>query len=262
MREQIVAKLTNFGLSINEAKTYVTLLQLGTSSASEISQQSGLPQPKIYGYLNALVSRNFAFVSDIDGKAKSYRAANPEFVIAELQEKVKSDFAFLEEELSHLIPDEDQISEKRFYAITEGYQAIYRNIEHSVKSAERNIIVLSHGSYEKFLERLKKKYAKKFIKHNYLKVPPIMDMILKTRFAEIMENYRPMIVIVDIDDENQNYSSILIASGIMAKEGINEPVMVEITHPVVTRFQFLLMEAASDFLKLMSDPSQFQNLLG
>ena len=52
--DELHAVLEEAGLSPYQADAYVTLLALGSASASEIATASGVPQPRIYDVLRGL----------------------------------------------------------------------------------------------------------------------------------------------------------------------------------------------------------------
>ena len=52
-----VAVLKKLGLTMYEAQAYVTLTSLISSTATEISEKSGIPRSKIYEVLKGLVQK-------------------------------------------------------------------------------------------------------------------------------------------------------------------------------------------------------------
>ena len=65
--------LEEAGLSPYQADAYVTLLELGSASASEIASMSGVPQPRIYDVLRALDDEGYVTVYERD---RLYAQAN------------------------------------------------------------------------------------------------------------------------------------------------------------------------------------------
>ena len=83
---EMIENLEKFGLSGKEAKAYLTCLELGDSTASEISAKSRLPRTLAYDLLERLI--NFGLVSyAIKNNVKYFRAANPDQLIKILKEK-------------------------------------------------------------------------------------------------------------------------------------------------------------------------------
>ncbi len=58
--------LEEAGLSPYQADAYVTLLELGSASASEVASMSGVPQPRIYDVLRALDDEGYVTIYERD----------------------------------------------------------------------------------------------------------------------------------------------------------------------------------------------------
>jgi HTH-type transcriptional regulator, sugar sensing transcriptional regulator len=72
-----VSILEDIGLTQSEIKTYLTLLELGTSSAGKILEKSGIQNSVLHRALNSLSEKGLInFI--LDGKKKVYQATNPE----------------------------------------------------------------------------------------------------------------------------------------------------------------------------------------
>lgn len=61
MNEQIVGQLQQLNLSLNEAKIYSALLEIGQTSAGEIIKKTGLHRSVVYETLDKLISRKLVF---------------------------------------------------------------------------------------------------------------------------------------------------------------------------------------------------------
>lgn len=84
-----IDELAKLGLSPNEAKCYLALLELGSSSANEISRKSGIHRVAVYDALRGL--REKGFVSQIMKANKMlFEAANPEKIRELIEEKKKA----------------------------------------------------------------------------------------------------------------------------------------------------------------------------
>jgi len=80
--EQFVTVLEEAGLSPYEATVYVTLLDLGTASATAIADESGVPGPRIYDILRSLADRGY--VETYQQGTLQARAHDPTDVIGDL----------------------------------------------------------------------------------------------------------------------------------------------------------------------------------
>lgn len=76
------------GLTANEAKAYETLLQLGKTTAAQISKVSGVPYGRIYVILASLESKGF--VNIVPERTKKYAPAPPEKLEETIANKKKS----------------------------------------------------------------------------------------------------------------------------------------------------------------------------
>lgn len=84
-----IDELMNLGLSPNEAKCYLALLELGSSSANEVSRKSGIHRVAIYDALRGL--REKGLVSQIMKVNKMlFEAASPEKIQDLIEEKKKT----------------------------------------------------------------------------------------------------------------------------------------------------------------------------
>lgn len=57
--DEALGSLVELGLTLNEARAYSALLQLGTATATEIARTAGVPRQKVYETLRALEERGF-----------------------------------------------------------------------------------------------------------------------------------------------------------------------------------------------------------
>ena len=83
--ETFISVLEEAGLSPYEARVYVTLLDLGTASATEIADESGIPGPRIYDILRSLADRGYAETYK-QGTLQA-RAHDPTDVLEDLRER-------------------------------------------------------------------------------------------------------------------------------------------------------------------------------
>jgi len=83
--EELVETLQQAGLSPYQATAYVTLLEMGTASATQIADASGIPGPRIYDVLRALSERGYVETDEED--TFRARAHSPTEVLADLRER-------------------------------------------------------------------------------------------------------------------------------------------------------------------------------
>ncbi len=86
--EQIALRLTRLGFSQYEARTYVGLLVAQGTTGYAISNQTGVPQPKVYETLRRLVERGA--VIQTGQRPARYAAVPPDQLLATLEADFRS----------------------------------------------------------------------------------------------------------------------------------------------------------------------------
>ncbi len=87
--DENIRVLKGMGLTMYEAQAYVTLTSLISSTASEISEESGIPRSKIYDVLKGLVNKNFIDVED--GRPLTYNVKSPVEVLSQQKERLDAE---------------------------------------------------------------------------------------------------------------------------------------------------------------------------
>ncbi len=91
--DDLIESLRQLGLSHYEARSYLSLLNLGRGNGYSVSKHANIPSSKIYQVLNSLVEKGFA---ESDGMEKSeYVPADPSLLLPQLKNEFirKIDFA-------------------------------------------------------------------------------------------------------------------------------------------------------------------------
>ncbi len=105
--ESVVEKLRKVGLTEYEAKAYPSLLNTQLSTATQVSEKSGVPRTKIYSVLESL--RNKGWVHVYSGVPLLFKAIQPLKVF----EKAKADYVeFLESVQTTLKEEVNNMCEK------------------------------------------------------------------------------------------------------------------------------------------------------
>ena len=85
--------LSDLGFTNAEIKVYLTLLELGTSTAGPIMEKSGLQSSVVHMTLNKMVGKGLvSYVKE--GQRKHYQAANPKHIINFIDEKKSREQSF------------------------------------------------------------------------------------------------------------------------------------------------------------------------
>ena len=95
--------LQQIGLNKSEAKVYLTLLELGSSTTGPIMHRAKVSSSKIYNILARLMEKGLVS-SIIKSKTKYYRASQPESLLNYLDEK-ENEIKKQQEEIKKLIPE-------------------------------------------------------------------------------------------------------------------------------------------------------------
>lgn len=111
--------LLEAGLTLWEAKTYVALLELGSTTTGPLVKKAEVPQSKVYEVLNSLSNKGLVTYI-IKGKIKYFQASEPKKILSLFREK--------EKEIEKLIPELESkqilAKEKQSVEIFEGMKAI------------------------------------------------------------------------------------------------------------------------------------------
>src|SRR3989338_10227689 len=85
-QKEIEETLMEIGLSREEIKVYLTMLNLGSNLASKISEETKINRSHIYQLLERLISKGFVGYV-IKENRKYFSAVNPEKIIDIIKEK-------------------------------------------------------------------------------------------------------------------------------------------------------------------------------
>ena len=104
----VVEKLHQVGLTEYEAKTYLALLNTHLSTATGVSEKSGVPRTKIYSVLELL--KNKGWVRVYSGVPLLFKAVEPMAVF----DKVKEDYSLFLESVQSTLREEAKDMKEKF----------------------------------------------------------------------------------------------------------------------------------------------------
>src|SRR4030042_5975129 len=104
----VLEKLRQVGLTEDEAKAYTALLSTHLSTATKVSEKSGVPRTKIYQVLEQLQQKGWIHI--ISGVPLLFKAVAP----ANVFEKVKEDYAELLESAKTTLKKEVKKMKEKF----------------------------------------------------------------------------------------------------------------------------------------------------
>ncbi len=129
-----VELLKNLGLSKQETKVYLSLLERGASLVSHVGRDTGLHRPTIYSALSSLLKKNLVSVSP-KGKQKLYLAESPD--------KLQFIFGSLKEEFEKILPVLGEMHLRqgrrpviRFWAGKHGVRGVLEDVLQTLKPGD------------------------------------------------------------------------------------------------------------------------------
>lgn len=155
--EELKAGLKRFGLSSNESKAYITILNLGSALAGKIAKEAQMDRTSCYDALKKLLDKGLVSYA-LEANRKLFKAVNPVRFVELAKEK--------EEEAENFLPALKSIytKEKGKYNVTlykgyKGLKSVFESLLADAKGKE-NLVIDSSG---KFVEKMPY-YAPHFIK--------------------------------------------------------------------------------------------------
>jgi sugar-specific transcriptional regulator TrmB len=121
--------LKDFGLNDKEIKVYLALLNLGTTSVHKIAEKADIIRTTTYDILKSLIEKGLASYV-IKSGVKYFEAANPEKIIAILEEKKTA----IQEILPALNKIKEIVLEKPTVEIYEGKEGVKTIMEDFLKT--------------------------------------------------------------------------------------------------------------------------------
>jgi sugar-specific transcriptional regulator TrmB len=162
-----IKTLESLGLSNTEAKVYLALLELGSTTANKIAEKCGIHRRTVYDVLETLIEKGLvSFV--IEANKKYYQAENPERFLEILKTK--------EQEFKKILPEllkkRKLNKEAQEVSVYRGIKGLKNALELMLKSKKSIYCFGSSGKfrefvgevyYEQWLKKVKKKKIKMYI---------------------------------------------------------------------------------------------------
>lgn len=137
MDTNILATLKEIGLSENEARVYLAMLELGESNIIPIARRSGIKRTTVYNYLEEFVRLGFITISQRHGR-RFYSASSPNRLRLLMRERLERTEAIIPTLFSLYQEEEGKPSVQLFEGI-EGLKAVF---ELSLESISKKIDVI------------------------------------------------------------------------------------------------------------------------
>jgi|APSaa5957512622_1039677.scaffolds.fasta_scaffold02865_4 HTH-type transcriptional regulator, sugar sensing transcriptional regulator len=210
-----IKELEQLGLTSGEARTYLALLELKSSTVGAIIKKSKVASSKIYSVLERLIQKGLiSFITK--EKIKHYTALPPNR-LEEYIDKKEKEILENKQLLKSLMPELENLSDKNKeenVQIFKGIKGIITAYEMMLDSAKTNSTIKyfyahqEHYSKEakefyvlnsKFPELLKKYYKEKRIK--FKGILDNTDVVKKGKHMEIKESKFPLMMNADFNEE-------------------------------------------------------------
>ena len=126
------AVLSKIGLTKNESKVYLSLINLGTAQAGQITEKSGVHRRNVYDAIDRLMEKGLISFVTVNNK-KLFSPVNPKRFLELIDEKkfeldtIKSDFQKIMPQLE-LQANIQERHDVRFYKGMEGIKTVYEDI--------------------------------------------------------------------------------------------------------------------------------------
>ena len=154
MANKEIYDLLNIGLTKGEAKVYVALSELGSSTVGPIVKKSGVAYSKVYDVLNRLIGKGIVSYI-VKNKTKYFQAASPSNLVEYLNKKEK-EISIQKESLLSIIPNLEKLQEVKSQQEAEvflgkkGLRTAYEKLTNNISKNDEILFFYIHN--EKYAE--------------------------------------------------------------------------------------------------------------
>ena len=247
-KQETIDALTSLGLTLGEAKTYVSSIRIGTSYASNIARFAEVPQPKIYGYLKSLEEKNFITRQEKSGIPDTFTATSYDIVLESLQSQIERKIETAAEFFKEAKRERPTREIEDLFAYYEGENAVLSGLDTIFESIQNNVVIALLNQDDKRLieyQFAKQKNKNDKIKIYTLDIPknvrnlPLFRRITKSEGFKEYSEIQPTAFFTDVEFENLFGKSFnLIFPPI---EDFNT-ILINIKHPTALSFQMMLYD--------------------
>ncbi|EMA6343173.1 TrmB family transcriptional regulator [Bacillus cytotoxicus] len=196
--EDLLQKIQTLGLNQYETKAYVSLVKHGTSSAYQVSKNSGVPRARIYEILDSLEQKGIVMREEVN-EAVEYSPLPVDVFLETIREKWEKTYTYVEQELKVFEKKEPETDPK--VTTLKGEENILAFCKILIRRAEKKIIIsIWDTMYEKLLIELQKKEPECSVKGIVFQVEkPLrgLEMHRKTSYVENIGEHKWFIISID-----------------------------------------------------------------
>jgi len=176
-------ELKELGLTDNETRIYLGLLQAGATNPSQIAEKLGLHRGYVYDALDRMLEKGVVSTVLINNK-KHFQATSPETLVELLRLKLET--------MKHIVPGLKKLAlTEKVDTVVELHEGerVYRTLlKDIISSTKKNDEVLLIGIDEDALERLEPIYLKQYF--TIIKERNIHERIIIAKGARVRQNAR------------------------------------------------------------------------
>lgn len=155
-KEELIDALEDAGLSPYQAEAYVTVLELGSASATDIAETSTVPDPRIYDVLRDL--EKDGYVETYEQDSLHARAYSPEVVLKDLRSRAKR-FEDAADEIENRWEEPEM--DTHTVSFVKRIDTVLDKAETKIESAETQIqIALSRSQLERLRPALERAHER------------------------------------------------------------------------------------------------------
>ncbi len=152
-----IAKLEKIGLNLNEAKIYISLLELGQAQAGEISKKTQINRTTVYDSLERLIQKGLV-VFVISANKKVFKPVAPKNILNQIKEQ-ESIIREILPELDGLFSQSKEKEETNIYKGRKGIKNIFEDIlkckEYVAFGSSGNFFEVMQHDFRMFQKRKK-----------------------------------------------------------------------------------------------------------
>ncbi len=149
----------DIGLTKREINVYLALLEIGSTTITEIINKTGIPSSKIYEILKKLQNKGLVSYVKIKNK-RHYQAADPKSILTFLDEKRTR----IKETIPQLLAKQKLAKKKQSVEMFEGKKAIFNQLRNLIQDAKPKELYLAFTHAEEHKEKTIRLFYKNFIK--------------------------------------------------------------------------------------------------
>ena len=253
-KEDTVKALTSLGLPLGEAKTYTSLVGEGSSQATNLAEIAEVPQPKIYGYLESLVKKNFVTRQIKRGKPDTFTAVPYDSVIDTLENDISVKIKETKKYFKEIREKEKVRQVEDLFSYYEGTRTVSAGLKTVIDQVQENlIVVLVNEIHEKELETLYTDLRKTnpsveisqlAVSDKTYRLPPIKKLVNTEGFSGLLAK-KPTMFFTDVDFESKSCSSMNLY---LPPIDDFSSVLINIKHPVALHLQIQLFDGLFEIL--------------